>query len=32
MEKNYATKIHQAKSALYGDCDAGASVIKKEVN
>ena len=30
VEENNATKIHQAKSALYGECSKGVSVIKKK--
>ena len=29
MEEKYATKINQAKSAIYGDCNEGVSVINK---
>ena len=32
MEENYVTKIQQAKSALYGECNAGVSVLKKTGN
>ena len=30
MKEKYATKIHQAKSAFYGECNAGVSVFKKK--
>ena len=30
MEETYTNKIHQAKSALYGECNAGVSVTKKK--
>ena len=30
IEVKYATKIHQPKSALYGECKAGVAVIKKK--
>ena len=26
----YATKIHQSKSAIYGECNTGLSVIKEK--
>ena len=32
MEEEYATKIQHDKSTLYGECNAGVSLINKEEN